>query len=176
MSAPHFPAASTPIYRAVVPAAGLGTRLRPLTNTMPKEMLPIGRKPVLAHVAAELRGAGITEILFIVSERKPQIEEYFGDIYSESDGDKTFPPVRCYYINQKRQHGLGDALLYAEEWADEEPFVVAFGDCMMDAPDPSEPVRRLIAAHRELNSDATVIVETVPLAKVSRYGVLAPME
>src|ERR1043166_6412390 len=81
MSASRFPVAASGIRKAVLPAAGLGTRLRPLTLAFPKELLPIGRLPVLAHIARELRLAGITEALFIISERKPQIPAYFGENY-----------------------------------------------------------------------------------------------
>jgi UTP--glucose-1-phosphate uridylyltransferase len=178
MSTPHFPATDAVIRKAVIPAAGMGTRLRPLTNAFPKELLPIGRKPVLAHIAAELRGAGITDALFIVSERKPQIRSYFGDMYrgetTDAPGQAELPPLRCSYVVQTHQRGLGDALLYAEEWTADSPFVVAFGDCMMDAPDPSAPLRRMLAAHDEHRAAATVLTETVPRERVFQYGVLAP--
>src|SRR6476646_8601813 len=121
MSTPTLPPARA-IRRAVIPAAGLGTRLRPLTNAFPKELLPIGRLPVLAHIAAELRGAGITEALFIVSEQKPQIRAFFGEVYegdTEPGAERAeLPPLRCSYATQTQQRGLGDALLYAEDWAE----------------------------------------------------------
>jgi UTP--glucose-1-phosphate uridylyltransferase len=160
------------ISKAVIPAAGFGTRLRPLTQAFPKELLPVGRKPVLAHVAEELRGAGITEALFIVSERKPQIRAFFGEEYD--GGDASMPSLRCDYLIQTEQRGSGDAVLRAEEWVGEAPFVVAFGDCLMEAPDPSEPLRRLIATHLTQNSGTSVLVEQVAWEKVSRYGVLDP--
>jgi UTP--glucose-1-phosphate uridylyltransferase len=178
MSTPHFPGSATTIHKAVVPAAGLGTRLRPLTDVLPKELLPVGRKPVLAHIAAELRGAGITDALFIVSDRKPQIRAFFGDTFPcNGEGDpeqRLLPPLRCAYVTQQSQRGLGDALLYAEEWADRAPFAVAFGDCIIDAPDPSEPLRRLLDLHRSRAADATVLAETVAREQVFRYGVVAP--
>lgn len=178
MSTPHMPAAGPSIRIAVVPAAGLGTRLRPLTNAIPKEMLPVGREPVLAHIAAELRGAGITDALFVISDQKPQIRAYFGDEYvSHSSGDQAIrdaAPLRCHYVVQERQLGLGDALLKAEEWTGGSPFVVAFGDCLIDAPDPSAPLRRLIAVHRERRADATVLAERIAKDRVFRYGVLSP--
>jgi UTP--glucose-1-phosphate uridylyltransferase len=178
MSTPPFPAEVAAIHRAVIPAAGLGTRLRPLTNAIPKELLPIGRLPVLAHVAAELRSAGFTEALFIVSDSKPQIRSYFGDLYAADNGcldaPNHLPPLRCSYVVQTQQRGLGDALLYAEEWTDGLPFAVAFGDCIIDAPDPSAPLRRLVAAHTARSAGATVLTEAVPRENVFRYGVLAP--
>lgn len=172
MSVPLSDSPVSAIRHAIIPAAGFGTRLRPLTLAFAKEMLPVGRKPVLLHVVEELRGAGITEVAFITSERKPEIENFFGETYT--DGDETRHPVRCAYIIQKEQRGSGDAVLLAEEWVENEPFVVAFGDCIMDAPDPSEPLRRLISTHLTHQSAATVMVEQVAWEKVSRYGVLSP--
>jgi len=164
---------ANPLRRAVLPAAGLGTRLRPLTRAFPKELLPVGRKPVLAHIATELLGAGITHALFVVSERKPQIRGFFGDVYED---DVTGGALHCTYAVQEEQRGLGDALLCAADWTAGEPFVVAFGDCMIDAPDSAAPLRRLLAAHQSKASDATVLTEQVALEQVSRYGVLAPAE
>jgi UTP--glucose-1-phosphate uridylyltransferase len=178
MSIPHFSATPSNIVKAVIPAAGLGTRLRPLSQAFPKELLPIGRRPVLAHIAAELRGAGITEALFIVSERKPQIRAYFGDVYQgDMPGEENdLPPLRCAYVTQAKQRGLGDALLYAEAWAGGEPFAVAFGDCLIDATAPAEPLRRMLAVQAEQNLAATVLCEEVEREKVARYGVLAPAD
>lgn len=175
MSVSSVTTANFGIHRAVIPAAGLGTRLRPLTYAFPKELLPVGRKPVLAHIAAELRGAGITHTLFIVSERKPQIRAFFGEEYrEEGEPEETRPALRCEYVVQKAQRGLGDALLCAQEWAGQDDFVVAFGDCLIEAPDPAAPLRRLIATHVAHRAAATVLVETVPKEKVGRYGILAP--
>ncbi len=173
MSLPVASANEKSLRRAVLPAAGLGTRLRPLTQAFPKELLPVGRKPVLAHIATELLGAGITEALFIISERKPQIRGFFGESYED---DVTGGVLHCSYTVQEQQRGLGDALLYAADWTEGEPFVVAFGDCLIDAPNSSAPLRRLMAAHQNEGSDATVLTEQVAWEKVVRYGVLAPAE
>lgn len=161
------------VHKAVIPAAGLGTRLRPLTYAFPKELLPVGREPVLSHIVTELREAGITEALFIVSESKPQIRQFFGDIYTGNRGD--LPPLHCSYTMQVEQHGLGDALLYSESWVGADPFVVAFGDCIMEGREgePS-PLQRLVATHVGQQAEATVLVELVDRAKVSRYGIVAP--
>src|SRR5690349_17245036 len=97
-----------PIDRAVIPAAGHGTRLRPITSAIPKEMLPLGRKPVLEHVLDEIRVAGITKVLFVVSPGKEMIESYFGD------GQRF--GVACDYVVQPQMLGLGDAILHAESW------------------------------------------------------------
>jgi UTP--glucose-1-phosphate uridylyltransferase len=158
----------------VVPAAGLGTRLRPLSDAIPKELLPIGRRPVLAYVLEELRGAGITDVLFVVSERKPQIRALFGDALP---AEANLPAMRIDYTVQAEQRGLGDAVLQAEAWADGEPFVVAFGDCLIEAGGRlggSTPLRRIIDTQIEHGAAATTCVERVPWERVSRYGVLAP--
>lgn len=162
------------IRKAVVPAAGLGTRLRPLTNAIPKELLPVGRLPVLAHIAAELIAAGITDVLFVVSEAKPQIHNLFRDLYSPGHDS---PSLRCAYAVQREQRGLGDALLQAEGWVEEEPFLVAFGDCLIDSEQPGgshAPICRLTQTFLDQKADAAVLVETVPWERVARYGVLAP--
>ncbi len=180
MSALRSASTDSRIVKAVLPAAGLGTRLRPLTRAIPKELLPIGRRPVLAHIVAELRAAGIMQALFIVSERKPQIRAYFGEIYTgeeDEEAQRELPPLHCEYIFQAEQRGLGDALLHAEAWVGADPFVVAFGDCLIEAVPPQDsaaPLRRLITTHQTEHSAATVLVETVPWERVARYGVLAP--
>ncbi|MCS6777392.1 MAG: sugar phosphate nucleotidyltransferase [Chloroherpetonaceae bacterium] len=165
---------SAGIFKAVVPAAGLGTRLRPLSCVCPKELLPVGRLPVLGYVVEELRNAGITRVLFIISERKTQIRDFFGTVYT--GGDESRPPLHCDYRVQEEQRGSGDAVLQAAEWVGADPFVVAFGDCLIEAPDPSGPLRRLIATYRQQNAAATVLVETVDPEKVSRYGVVDPVD
>jgi UTP--glucose-1-phosphate uridylyltransferase len=161
-----------PIRRAVVPAAGLGTRLRPLTYAFPKELLPVGRKPVLGYVMEELASAGITEVLFIVSEAKPQIRGYFGEIFEATPGAEH---VRCSYAIQEEQKGLGHAIALAEEWCAGSPFVVAFGDCIIESKAEWTPLQRMVATHVSEGSAATTLVETVPLERVSRYGIVAPV-
>lgn len=165
-------AASSEVHKAVIPAAGLGTRLRPLTQVFPKELLPLGGVPVLAHIVAELRAAGITEAIFVVSERKPQIRAYFGDLYTGDSPD--LPPLRCDYVVQSDPRGSGDALLCAREWAGSDSVLVAFGDCMIESRAPGEPVRRLIETFTQRKAVAATLVEAVPLERVARYGVVAP--
>ncbi len=162
------------IRRAVVPAAGFGTRLRPLTNALPKEMLPVGRKPVLEHVVDELRAAGITDILFVVSPRKEMIRQYFGD------GSEF--GLHCDYVLQPEMKGLGDAVLRAESWVGSAPFLVAFGDCLItiraDGSAGTEsavsPLGRMLSTHIILDSSATVLTERIPKDRTKRYGIVAP--
>ena len=160
------------ITRAVVPAAGFGSRLRPLTDAIPKELLPVGRKTVLGHVLTELQCAGIAQVLFVVSERKPQIRACFGDSVA---GDENLPPIRCEYAVQTEMRGSGDAVRLAEAWTEGESFVVAFGDCLIEAAENgAAPLRRLMEAHIAQEAASTVLVEAVAREKVSRYGVVAP--
>ena len=160
------------VTSAVIPAAGLGTRLRPLTNAFPKEMLPVGRLPVMAHVVAELRGAGVTRAVFIVSEAKPQIRSYFGERFAE-DGD-GMPPLECSYLIQNEQRGLGHAIGLAREWAEGSTFIVAFGDCIIESDRAVPPLQRLVDLHFRRNSSASTLVEEVGADKVSRYGIISP--
>jgi UTP--glucose-1-phosphate uridylyltransferase len=157
-----------PIDCALIPAAGFGTRLRPLTRAIPKEMLPLGRKPLLEYIVEELRAAGISRLLFVISSGKEMIRSYFGD------GEKW--GLRCDYTLQPEMRGLGDAVLQGEAWADGQPFIVAFGDCLIEsqaAPD-AIPVARLIATHLRERADATVLTERIPREKTRNYGILAP--
>lgn len=166
---------STNVRKAVIPVAGFGTRLQPFTRYVPKELLPIGRKPVLGYVLDELQNAGIEEALFVVSPRKPQIREYFGDEYVGVNADLA--PIRCSYVEQTKQSGSGDAVLHAEEWAGGAPFVVAFGDSLIDAQEEgSAPLRRLIAAFERHAAGAVLLAESIAREKVFRYGVVSPLE
>lgn len=151
----------------MIPAAGHGTRLRPLTLAIPKEMLPLGRKPVLELVVEELRDSGITDILFIVSPGKDLIRAYFGD------GARW--GVRCDYVLQPEMRGLGDAILRGEAWAQGEPFVVAFGDCVIDR-DGEPACARLMRTAAETGAEIGVITEAVPRERTRRYGVLQPAD
>jgi UTP--glucose-1-phosphate uridylyltransferase len=153
------------IRQAIIPAAGYGSRLQPLTKAIPKEMLPIGRKPVLEHVIDELRMSGIERVLIVVSPGKEIIQKYFED---GSDFG-----VYCEYAVQSKMRGLGDAVHHGEEWALGQHFVVAFGDCIIEAPN-SLPLKRLLDVHVSNSSHATVLAERIPPTGSSKYGILDP--
>jgi len=166
------------IRKAVIPAAGLGTRLSPLTDFQPKEMLPVGRKPVLQYVVEELRAAGIEHILIITTQNKKSIEDYFSS--------SKFLSGQVFYVHQMIRPGLPYGLAYAiglaEGFTDNEPFIVCLGDCIMKSDDlvtaDSEPERtllqRLVHTHQNHNAAATIAFEEVALEKVSRYGIAKP--
>lgn len=110
------------ITRAVLPVAGLGKRLRPVTKVIPKEMLPLNRKPLLQHVIEELVACGITNILLITRSGKSMIEEYFdnGSLWSVS--------IDYLYVDRYGLRGPGHAILLSEDWVQSEPFLVVFSD------------------------------------------------
>jgi UTP--glucose-1-phosphate uridylyltransferase len=154
-----------PITQAIIPAAGYGTRLRPLTLALPKEMLPLGRKPVLEHVLDEIHAAGITKLLFVVSPNKDLIPEYFGD------GARW--GVTCEYVQQTEMRGLGDALLLCQNWTEGRPALVAFGDCVMES-DGAAATKRLISCYAQNRADAAVLTQRISPDRTSRYGIMKP--
>lgn len=155
------------IRKAVIPAAGHGTRLRPLTSITPKEMLPLGRKPAVEYIVEELHAVGINDIIFVVSPLKPRIQEYFGD--STCQGK-----VRVRYVIQEPQRGLADAILQAEEAVAGEHFVVALGDSVIVSQQKVAPLARLMAAYQAEPAFAAITVERVPIEDSYRYGMVKP--
>ncbi len=161
---------SAPITSAIVPVAGLGTRLRPLTPALPKEMLPLGRRLLLDYVLEEMIAAGITEALFVVSKQKPMVRAWLGDKV-EKEG-KT---LHCSYAVQHEQKGSGHALLCAAEWLAGRTAAVVFGDCLIESQAAGLPLARLIQTHRAEQAAASILVERVEPALVSRYGMVDPL-
>lgn len=143
------------IRKAIIAAAGTGSRLAPLTHAIPKEMLPIGRKPVLHYIVDELRSAGIREVLFIVSQYKLGIiEKYF------RAGRKC--GLKFDYLVQHKPSGSGQAVLCAQSWVGKEYFAVAWGDTLVyDSPQSEPPLKRMIRYAVDLNADALVLTERV---------------
>ena len=157
------------IRKAVIPAAGYGTRLRPLTAIAAKELLPLGPKPAAQFIVEELHAIGIEDIIFVVSPHKGGIQDYFG--HSACGGE-----VRVSYVFQETQKGLADAILRAEEAVDGEEFLVALGDSVITQLDGAGfPVERLITAYEANPAFAAIIVERVPLEDAHKYGMVAPV-
>lgn len=168
-----------PIHDAVIPVAGLGTRLLPLTRSQPKEMLPVLDRPVVQYVVEELVAAGVARVLFVTGRRKRAIEDHF-DADPELHSEPLIDPrtgLQILYTRQAQPRGLGDAVAHAERFAGgEAPVVVALGDSVIHTP-PGEPsiVSRLVAAYEhEPAAAAVVAVDAVPPELVSRYGVATP--
>jgi UTP--glucose-1-phosphate uridylyltransferase len=177
------------VVKAIVPVAGLGTRLLPATKSMPKEMLPVGRKPVVQYVVEELQAAGVGQVLLVTGRRKQAIEDHFDvdpDLIAslERAGNEDMlrdlgyhdGGTRFFYTRQAEPRGLGDAVLYGAEFAGPEPCVVSLGDSIIQADRSGEALRALIAAHIAVGAAATIMVEEVAADEVYRYGIVAPVE
>lgn len=170
------------IRKAVIPAAGLGTRFLPVTKSMPKEMLPIIDKPVIHYVVEEAIDAGIEDIIIITGRGKRAIEDYFdaspelemhlkgrnkNETLKRLKKISDFPGI--HYVRQKEPNGLGDAILKAEKHIGNEPFAVLLGDDIIA--DGHSLTRDLISVFSRFH--ATIIsVEIVPKDKISSYGII----
>ena len=155
------------ITRAVVPAAGLGTRLLPVTRSVPKELLPVVDRPVVDYVIAELAAAGIEQVLLVTSPRKYAIEDHF-------DHDPAGGGPVVSYVHQPAAVGLGDAVRHGAEFAATTGAVVALGDAIIEPPSDGSPgiVRRLLEAHERSGASAALAVTEVAATDVSRYGIV----
>ncbi|MEN6372331.1 MAG: sugar phosphate nucleotidyltransferase [Armatimonadota bacterium] len=152
------------IRRAVIPAAGKGTRLMPLTKVIAKEMLPLGRKPVLEIIVDELKRTGITDVLFVISEDKASIPAYFRD----------YPGLSIDWTVQKEQTGLATAVLCSEEYVKHEPFLVALGDALITPLNPPHATARVLDCYSRTNAECVVIVQSTPKEESFRYGMVRP--
>ncbi len=170
------------INKAVIPAAGFGSRFLPATKAQPKEMLPIIDTPTIQYVIEETVKSGISQILVITGKGKQAIENHF-DRSFELEADlaqknklKHLKEVQqianmanLHYIRQKELNGLGDAIRYARHFVGNEPFVVLLGDTIVKSQTPC--VRQMIDAYN-LHQRPMIGVEEVPLEKVERYGIV----
>ncbi len=165
---------------AVVPAAGLGSRLLPLTKAQPKEMLPLGRKPVLHYVVEELASANIRNILLITGRRKRSVEDYFDedDDLRHFFGDEKVPSaerllVNIAYMRQPNPLGSGHAIKIAASFTGNEPFLVAYGDCIIWEREKGSLVSEMVAAFEQFKPAAIVAVQKIPRSETKKYGVVA---
>jgi UTP--glucose-1-phosphate uridylyltransferase len=174
------------ITKAIVPAAGLGTRLLPATKSQPKEMLPVGRKPAVQYVVEELQAAGLRQILLITGRRKRAIEDHFDsdpELISALEQAGNEPVLadlayledksRFFYTRQSSPKGLGDAISLGADFVDDDDCAVALGDSLIAADDPAAPLRAMMEAHCHLGAAAIVAVEKVPLEEAFRYGIVS---
>lgn len=172
---------------AVVPVAGLGTRLLPATKSQPKEMLPVGRKPVAQHVVDELASSGIRRLLFITGKGKNSIENHFdidGELITHlrqtgrerelAELDFERQEMEYFYTRQRRQLGLGHAVLCARPLVGDQPFVVALGDSIIGINAESDIVGRMVEQFERAEADVVVAFEEVPWEDVNRYGIAQP--
>ncbi len=185
----------SPIVKDVVPVAGMGTRLLPATKSQPKEMLPVGRKPVVQYVVEELDAAGVNQILFVTGKKKMAIEDHFdadpelvstltaGGGYALLEELKyTETDARFFYTRQSVPRGLADAINHAKEFAGEDHFVVALGDSVIRQVNASSGIilpgatflQKMIRLHLESGAACTLAVEEVARDEVYRYGIVKP--
>ena len=172
---------------AVIPVAGLGTRLLPATKSQPKEMLPVGRKPVVQYVVEELTRVGITRVLFVTGPGKASIENHFDrnaelvQMLRESGKEELLAALefdrstlRYFYTRQRELLGLGHAVSCARSFVANRPFVVALGDSIIGMHAESDVVQRMTRCYHEREAAAVIAFEEVPHDEVSQYGIAKP--
>jgi UTP--glucose-1-phosphate uridylyltransferase len=170
------------IRKAIIPAAGFGTRLLPATKSQPKEMLPIVDKPTIQYVVEEAEASGIRDILMIIGRGKRAIEEHFDRNFEleaelEEKGRKedleairrSASLANIHFVWQKELRGLGDAVSYARDHVGREPFAVLLGDTLLES---DRPVTRQLMDVYERYRESVVALEEVPAEKVERYGIM----
>ena len=169
------------IRKAVIPAAGYGTRFLPVTKAIPKEMIPIVDKPVIQYIVEEAQQSGIEEILIITGHGKRAIEDHFDtnidlELQLRQQGKdqllhlvQDISSINIHYIRQKHMRGLGDAIRCAESFIDNEPFAVLLGDVVYNPEQPA--LKQMMDAFSRLG--ATMLgCQEVPQELVSRYGIV----
>ena len=168
------------VRKAVIPAAGLGTRMLPATKTVPKEMLPLVDKPVIQYIIEEAVDAGIEDILIVTNRAKSAMDDYF-DYYPEleerlgragkekelSEVKRSADLANIFYVRQKETKGLGHAISRAKRFVGDEPFAVLLGDDIMRA---QRPVIRQLMDACEKYGTSTVGVQHVATEAISKYS------
>ncbi|SIS68007.1 UTP--glucose-1-phosphate uridylyltransferase [Alicyclobacillus vulcanalis] len=172
------------VRKAVIPAAGFGTRMLPATKAVPKEMLPILNKPCIQYIVEEAVYSGIEEILIITGRAKKAIEDHFDrspelELHLEQSRKSNMLTevqaisdlVNIHYVRQKTPLGLGHAILCARSFVGGEPFAVLLGDDIIQSDEPV--VRQLMKQYTD-PSRALLGVQPVPATDVSKYGIIEP--
>lgn len=171
------------IRKAVIPAAGFGTRFLPETKAMPKEMLPIVDKPTIQYIVEEILHSGIQEILIISGHAKRAIEDHFDSSpeleqhlmesgkLKELEEIRKISDIKVHYVRQPYMRGLGDAILCAREFVDGEPFGVILGDDIVYTGNGEPALKQLMDRYYETGS-TVVGCQLVPEEKVSAYGII----
>ncbi len=175
-----------PIRKAVIPAAGFGTRFLPASKSQPKEMLPIVDTPTIQYVVEEAVSSGITDILMVIGRGKRSIEEHFDrhlELELELEQKGKLEELECvrhisslaeiHFIWQKTLNGLGDAVQCARHHVGSEPFAVLLGDTIVDSP---RPVTQQLMEVYERYSAPVVALEQVERTRVDRYGIVGGTE
>ncbi|HDA1304578.1 TPA: UTP--glucose-1-phosphate uridylyltransferase GalU [Staphylococcus aureus] len=173
------------IKKAIIPAAGLGTRFLPATKAMPKEMLPILDKPTIQYIVEEAARAGIEDIIIVTGRHKRSIEDHFDSqkelemVLKEKGKSELLEKVQystelanIFYVRQKEQKGLGHAISSARQFIGNEPFAVLLGDDIVESEVPA--VKQLIDVYEE-TGHSVIGVQEVPEADTHRYGIIDPL-
>ncbi|WP_280157568.1 UTP--glucose-1-phosphate uridylyltransferase GalU [Priestia aryabhattai] len=172
------------VKKAIIPAAGLGTRFLPATKAMPKEMLPIVDKPTIQYIIEEAIESGIEDIIIVTGKGKRAIEDHFDNTPEleqnlvEKEKFELLEKVRqsanveIHYIRQKEPKGLGHAVWCARKFIGDEPFAVLLGDDIVQAETPC--LRQLMNQYDETLS-SVIGVQTVPENETNRYGIVDPI-
>lgn len=172
------------VRKAIIPAAGLGTRFLPATKAMPKEMLPIVDKPTIQYIVEEAIASGIEDIIIVTGKGKRSIEDHFDhnpelenkliekEKYELLEKVRQSSNVDIHYIRQKEPRGLGDAIWCARNFIGDEPFAVLLGDDIVQAETPA--LLQLIQQY-EKNNSSVIGVQTVSSDKTHRYGIIDPI-
>ncbi|MFG6114684.1 UTP--glucose-1-phosphate uridylyltransferase GalU [Halobacillus sp. MO56] len=171
------------VKKAIIPAAGLGTRFLPATKAMPKEMLPIVDKPTIQYIVEEAIASGIEDIIIVTGKGKRAIEDHFDHAFELEESlykrgkmdllEKVKEPgaVDIHYIRQKEPKGLGHAVWCARKFISNEPFAVLLGDDIVQGETPC--LKQLIEQYEQKES-SIIGVKQVPEEETSRYGIISP--
>ncbi|MBA8779675.1 UTP--glucose-1-phosphate uridylyltransferase [Staphylococcus coagulans] len=172
------------VKKAIIPAAGLGTRFLPATKAMPKEMLPILDKPTIQYIVEEAVRAGIEDIIIVTGKHKRAIEDHFDhqleleNNLAEKGKDALLEKVRhstnlanMFYVRQKEQKGLGHAIWTAKQFIGNEPFAVLLGDDIVESDTPA--IQQLIEEY-DRTGKSVIGVQEVPEQETHRYGIVDP--
>lgn len=173
------------VTKAIIPAAGLGTRFLPATKAMPKEMLPIIDKPTIQYIIEEAIESGIEDIIIVTGKGKRAIEDHFDNNFELEDSllkkgkfdllekVRKTSQIELHYIRQKEPKGLGHAVWCARKFIGNEPFAVLLGDDIVQSPKPC--LKQLIEQY-ETTQTSVIGVQQVPSEHTSRYGIIDPLE
>ncbi|PFA18417.1 UTP--glucose-1-phosphate uridylyltransferase [Bacillus cereus] len=173
------------VRKAIIPAAGLGTRFLPATKAMPKEMLPIVDKPTIQYIVEEAIESGIEDIIIVTGKGKRAIEDHFDHSFELEENllakekfellakVQESSKINIHYIRQKEPKGLGHAVWCARKFIGSEPFAVLLGDDIVQA---DKPCLRQLMDEYDKTKASVIGVQTVPENETHRYGIIDPLE
>ncbi|GAA0604869.1 UTP--glucose-1-phosphate uridylyltransferase GalU [Virgibacillus siamensis] len=173
------------VKKAIIPAAGLGTRFLPATKAMPKEMLPIVDRPTIEYIVDEAIDSGIEDIIIVTGKGKRAIEDHFDNSFELEENlvrkekfellekIKRTAKIDIHYIRQKEPKGLGHAIWCARKFIGDEPFAVLLGDDIIQS---NQPGLSQLIQHYDKTNSSIIGVKKVPETETHRYGIIDPLE